>query len=145
MSHAFNPWVDKEPELVVQFRHAVTHGMQGEALEMLLKGEADVNLPDHNGRTPLYFAGMYGQAAMIDLLVENGADILKANNFGETALTVATNVSKDAATIGTAKKRIAEAEERETWRHPERWSQHHIEQVTVLQHKMLLNKRLRLK
>lgn len=142
---AFNPWVDKEPDAVVQFRHAVINGNQRLAMEMLCNGEANVNLPDHNGRTPLYFAGMHGQAAMIDLLVENGADILKANNFNETALTVAENVSKDPVTIDTAKKRIAEAEERETWRHPERWSQRHIEQVTVLQHQMTLKKRLRLK
>jgi hypothetical protein len=144
MSDAFNPWIDKEPDAVVAFRHAVVHGKRSEALEMLLRGEADVNLPDHNGRTPLYFAGMYGQAAMIDLLVENGADILVANNFGETALTAATNVAKDPATIEAAKKRVAEAQERETWRHPEKWTKRHIEQTTVLQQDMPVS-RLKLK
>src|SRR4051812_12734663 len=112
MSGKFNPWVDKEPQTVIDFRYAVTHGDKEKALVMLRRGEVEVNVADCNGRTPLYFAGMYGQAAMIDLLVENGGDILRANNFKETALTVAEAVSNDPATIETAKRRIAEAEER---------------------------------
>ena len=48
-----------------------------------------INSRDHNGRTPLHHAVINGYREVVELLVEKGADINAADNFGFTPLDLA--------------------------------------------------------
>lgn len=53
---------------------------------MLLKSGANPNLPMSNCCTPLHISAQAGGVQNIRLLLENGADINKVDNAGETAV-----------------------------------------------------------
>ena len=60
-----------------------------EKLRQLVRVGADVNLPDHEGRPPLLFAAMHGQAQCVEALLQLGADMNGRDRLGNTALHVA--------------------------------------------------------
>ena len=63
-----------------------------DTLRILLKKGADVE-EEYIGRTPLYQATFYGNAEIVSLLAEAGADVNKRNALGQTPLFMATNVA----------------------------------------------------
>jgi len=66
---------------------------QLEAIKLLLKSkETDVNMTNDKGFTALMFAVYSLNVAVVKFLVESGAEIDKADNGGETALTMACNM-----------------------------------------------------
>jgi hypothetical protein len=56
------------------------------AVEALLKGGANVNARDSNGRTALHQGAALGAADIVDLLLAHGADASAVNKSKETAL-----------------------------------------------------------
>jgi tetratricopeptide (TPR) repeat protein len=66
---------------------AVSNGNKAE-VEVLLARGADVNVKDHRGRTPLFFAAANkaGTKDMVELLLARGADINAKDVDGETPL-----------------------------------------------------------
>ncbi|AVP87007.1 hypothetical protein phytr_440 [Candidatus Phycorickettsia trachydisci] len=70
-------------------RIAAQHN-QFEAVKLLVKHGANLNLPDHEGRTPVYWAACCNNQAMVECLYENGADIFgKYEKIEESLLHVA--------------------------------------------------------
>ncbi|XP_071560537.1 uncharacterized protein [Temnothorax nylanderi] len=61
-----------------------------QAIHRLLKGGADANGKDIDGRTPLHYAVSSGQASVVNILLENGADVTQVTNKGNTPLHTAT-------------------------------------------------------
>lgn len=49
---------------------------------MLLEGEANLQLKDSSGRTPLTLAALLGQDDVITMLLNKGADINLTNSSG---------------------------------------------------------------
>ena len=58
-----------------------------------------VNSTDEEGNTALMYASYNGNREIVELLIENGADIDHENNDGNTALMWATNGEKNTETI----------------------------------------------
>jgi ankyrin repeat protein len=56
---------------------------------LLLERNVQVNAVDDQGQTPLHVAAIWGQAAMVQFLLDHGADISLKTKDGETALDVA--------------------------------------------------------
>jgi hypothetical protein len=85
---------------------AVIAGGQQVALALIAKG-ADVNLDGNAERTPLHLAAATNQAAMVQMLLEQGANSLEKDRDGITASTLATNNghSDIAAQIGRWQKK----------------------------------------
>eukprot|EP00184_Porphyridium_aerugineum_P005515 CAMPEP_0184694424 /NCGR_PEP_ID=MMETSP0313-20130426/2393_1 /TAXON_ID=2792 /ORGANISM="Porphyridium aerugineum, Strain SAG 1380-2" /LENGTH=721 /DNA_ID=CAMNT_0027152717 /DNA_START=262 /DNA_END=2427 /DNA_ORIENTATION=- len=62
-----------------------------EAFDALLHlGNADPNLADHDGETPLLYAARIGNVKMIQSLIHHGANIYQRNKCGQTAFQLAT-------------------------------------------------------
>jgi ankyrin repeat protein len=57
-----------------------------DVLNELIKGDADVNLHDPKGYTPLMIAAFNGHIATAELLIENGANLNPQHENGNTAL-----------------------------------------------------------
>lgn len=57
---------------------------------MLIQNEAIVNLRRRNGDTALFAAAEYGEENVINLLIENGAEMDIQNEYGLTPLILAT-------------------------------------------------------
>ncbi len=55
-------------------------------IQQLIKAGAQVNTPDYSNTTALHSAVLYENLDIIKLLVENGADINRANHKGQTPL-----------------------------------------------------------
>ena len=49
-------------------------------MKELINNNATVNQPDHDGRTPLWAAGVAGHLKIVKLLMESGAKIFTENN-----------------------------------------------------------------
>ncbi|MCC6695719.1 MAG: ankyrin repeat domain-containing protein [Candidatus Hydrogenedentes bacterium] len=61
-----------------------------EALGLLLDQTPDfVNLPGSSNNTPLHSAAGYGNADVVKMLLERGADPTATNDFGQTPLDIA--------------------------------------------------------
>ncbi|KAK3704735.1 hypothetical protein QZH41_001082 [Actinostola sp. cb2023] len=60
-----------------------------DAMDLLLKHGAKVNVMDGNGQTPLHLAAIAGQAQSCRILMANGADLTAQTYQGYTALEVA--------------------------------------------------------
>jgi ankyrin repeat protein len=56
------------------------------SVKLLLSGGVDVNFRDEHGNTPLMIASGRGRLAVIEALLDHGADIHAVNNQGITAL-----------------------------------------------------------
>ena len=52
-------------------------------IEQLITRGANPNQTDYNGNTPLHYAFMYDLTLCIEVLVDNGADEKKENDFGQ--------------------------------------------------------------
>ena len=62
----------------------------GQSLRSLIRGGADVNLPNNRGVTPLQISAKHGHAEVCrTLLLDGGADVHQARFNGITALSVA--------------------------------------------------------
>ena len=65
---------------------ALFHANSAEFVELLLRAEADVNIRDRRGETPLFDAVRRESAQSVALLLDAGADVNIRNNDGKTAL-----------------------------------------------------------
>ena len=63
---------------------------RAEAVELLIRRGADVNVVDQARSTPLHAAAFLGHEKTVHALVQNGANVNAANTRGETPLGVAT-------------------------------------------------------
>jgi len=54
-------------------------------MKQLLDKDAFINAQSPNGTTPLMMAAMYGSAAAVQLLLDEGADVAMKNQQGMTA------------------------------------------------------------
>jgi ankyrin repeat protein len=59
------------------------------AVRVLLRKGANVNMVDHLGNTPLIYATERGDLEIIKYLIENGADALKKNKEGLNPIQIA--------------------------------------------------------
>nr|XP_015840058.1 PREDICTED: ankyrin repeat domain-containing protein 7-like [Tribolium castaneum] len=55
----------------------------------LIRLQADLNHKNINGYTPLHAAARNGHLFVVQLLIENGADLGAIDNFGNNALVIA--------------------------------------------------------
>ena len=58
-------------------------------VDLLIKGGADCNQSDENGRTPIHIASFFGCVSVVDLLIKVGADCNKSDKDGRTPIYVA--------------------------------------------------------
>ncbi|XP_031623295.1 ankyrin-1-like isoform X2 [Contarinia nasturtii] len=72
------------------FHSAVESGNLGTIEELLQKG-TDINITDHNGRTPLFTAAQNGRHLIVEFLINNGADINLKDYYGEAPIHTATS------------------------------------------------------
>ena len=66
---------------------------------MLLKHNADPNIREQGGYTPLHAAAQNGDEEMIRILLFGGADLTLTSNDNKTALDVAMEAGHDKATL----------------------------------------------
>ena len=55
-------------------------------MECLIQHGAKVNLPDQDGRSPLWTAANHNHIGVVKYLLQHGADLNQGDNDGETAL-----------------------------------------------------------
>ena len=67
--------------------NATTGNLEG--VEACLRMQAEPNVPDANGETPLHLAARHGHPGIVRRLIEAGADPALGNPRGETPLHVA--------------------------------------------------------
>lgn len=82
------------PELMTPLHHAVSSGVSRRAVDLpvveaLIKFGAHVNARDAKSRTPLHFAVFDGQVAVVEFLLDNGAEVNAQADLGLTALDMA--------------------------------------------------------
>ena len=68
------------------FLNACRNGQKGIVQIFLKKGGIDVNKRDAEGNTPLHYACLKGYRDIVNLLLDNDADVSIANNLSETPL-----------------------------------------------------------
>ena len=68
------------------------------AVQRLLKHQADTNVWDASGATPLYIAAGNGNAELVELLLKNHANVSKKADVGYTALLCAVHYAGTLAT-----------------------------------------------
>ena len=68
------------------FLNACRNGQKGIVQIFLKKGGIDVNKRDAEGNTPLYYACLKGFRDIVNLLLDNDADVFVFNNLSETPL-----------------------------------------------------------
>ena len=66
-----------------------------ENVKALLVQKADVNCRDESGNTPIILGAASGQVNLVEELITYGANILKTNTDGKTALDIAREVGDD--------------------------------------------------
>ncbi|MEO1035627.1 MAG: ankyrin repeat domain-containing protein [Pseudomonadota bacterium] len=69
--------------------HIARNGRPIAMARVLLDYNADANLADHFGMTPLLIAAMRGNEDVVDLLLAHGVDLEHRNSLGENALDLA--------------------------------------------------------
>jgi ankyrin repeat protein len=78
-------------------------------LEMLLRSQAEPNLPDLRGMLPIHHAMCVetaGQVEAVDILLEWGADVLQRDYDGESAFSLASSGSCVAACMDQCWKQL---------------------------------------
>ena len=60
-----------------------------EALKLLLSQEADINQANNAGNTPLIGAAIHGEPALVEFLLQHGANPNAKNGIGLTVMDVA--------------------------------------------------------
>ena len=91
--------------------HYAASGGHVKVISALLENHAYIDAESPNGSTPLMMASMYGTAAAVKLLLEEGADPLLKNQQGLTALQFAQRASRpDSAEILVNGTRSARAQ-----------------------------------
>ena len=80
-----------EAYIKVEARHYITAATNGnaEVVEALLEYDADPNIPDGYGRTPLHCSARNGHVASVVSLLNGGANINAKDKNGHTALQLA--------------------------------------------------------
>jgi ankyrin repeat protein len=82
--------------------HIATSAAQKEIVKLLLQSGADVNTPWTQARvTAIHLAAVYGQASLLELFKQYGADFLVTTAEGETALHLAAKVRHSAEAMTT--------------------------------------------
>ncbi len=82
--------------------HIATSAAQNEVVKLLLQSGADVNTPCTQSRvTAIHLAAVYGQASLLELFKQYGADFLVTTAEGETALHLAAKVRHSAEAMTT--------------------------------------------
>ena len=77
--------------------HIATSAAQKEVVKLLLQSGADVNTPWTQARvTAIHLAAVYGQASLLELFKQYGADFLVATADGETGLHLASKARHSA-------------------------------------------------
>ncbi|KAL3098672.1 hypothetical protein niasHS_000459 [Heterodera schachtii] len=66
--------------------------------QLLFSPEVDRNICDKDGQTPLIHAVICGHRETAELLITNGANVEKVDNFGKTALNYAIEMNDDKGT-----------------------------------------------
>ena len=81
-------------------------------MKMLLGLEADINAECDKGNTPLHYAAHCGEAEAVEFLIARGADLVKVNKKGQTALEMARDSIFGAAVVPLleAERRVKMAE-----------------------------------
>ncbi len=77
--------IEPEPEELPPLHRAIEHKRINEAIR-LINDDADLNLPDAKGFTPLMYAARTGETEMIRLLIRGGTTINTASFSGRTPL-----------------------------------------------------------
>lgn len=85
---------------------AVSHG-QAHLIKPLIAWQADPNLTDFQGASPLMLAASSGDLASVAALVEGGASLTQQNGRGQRALDVASTVAIRAALLTATVRKIA--------------------------------------
>lgn len=76
-------------------------------VKLLIDNNADVDLSDETGQTPLWLASLYGNVEIVKMLIAKGAKVdAKYNN--QTALDIATEMSNIEDTDMNLKKNFQE-------------------------------------
>ena len=63
------------------------------AIRLLLKQKLDVNAPLADGATALHWAAHWDDVETVDLLIERGASVNVANDYGATPMSLAAEVA----------------------------------------------------
>lgn len=80
----------------VSVHDAVSAGDAARVREMLERAPGAIESRDNLGKTPLFFAVTYGREEMVDLLIDQGADVNAQDHTGLTPLHVAAFMSRPA-------------------------------------------------
>jgi ankyrin repeat protein len=71
--------------------HGASPSKRIDIVRLLLQHNADIELPNEEGETPLYWAAAIGELDISQLLLESGADVHSRNKNGWTPLRVASH------------------------------------------------------
>jgi hypothetical protein len=74
------------------FLHAAVKFRRVEVVEKLIELNANQDIQDYSGQTPLLIAVESGQIDIVELLLKNGANVNIANNNGENPLSLAKKI-----------------------------------------------------
>ena len=103
---------DKSPEGIKALFYAIEKNNVVYA-QKVLSMNFDPNLHHDNGYTPLAYAAMKGSAAMIELLLRNGADAAQTTKEGDTAVELALRMGhNEVADLLKQARRSAESKEK---------------------------------
>jgi hypothetical protein len=58
-------------------------------IELLLEADADLNIPDNTGNTPMHTYAVSKNAGVLEMLISKGGDVRKTRNDGKTPMDIA--------------------------------------------------------
>ena len=80
--------------------YQVIVGYTGDLKESVKQQDININEKDEDGMTPLYYAAFFGHKEMVEVLIDNRADVNMANAYSETPLHLAAeNGHKEVAEV----------------------------------------------